>query len=494
MSEVKLEQLVRCFEGITPCAIATASLDGTPNITYLSQVYYVDEKHVALSRQFFNKTQQNLEQNPRACLEFYDPLSFQAYRARLRYDHSETSGPLFEAMAARIEAIATHTGMAGIFKLIAADVCEVTSLERREGFLKPGSDPARLSTVPGVMTELRGLQLVSDHINRARDTDELLTSALKALDELFGLSFSMVLLPDESGERLVTIACHGYGQGGIGAEVEVGKGLIGTVAATRRLLRVGGLGHELRYGRAIRSRILDLGGDARLSPEIPLPGLVDAESQLALPLLVGDELVGVLVVESRDNQAHRLWHESFLQVLANQIASGIVRLRQHDEDEAWRESSPAERTKRPVAPLTPPSSPPASSPTAASPASDVATSGAPSPTAAGAGKARKFLFFRNDECVFVDGEYLVRNVPGKILWKILNEHASAARTQFTNRELRLDPTLGLPPIKDNLESRLILLRKRLAAKCPDIRLVPTQRGRFQLELDCAIELRERDHG
>jgi hypothetical protein len=465
---------VRCFEGITPCAIATASLDGTPNVTYVSQVHYVDSTHVALSRQFFNKTQQNLEQNPRACLEFYDPLTFHAYHARIRYLHSETSGPLFETMSARIQAIATQTGMAGIFRLIAADVCEVTSLRRVDGFLMPGAEMARMSTLPGVMTELRGLQLVSDRINRARDTEELLQTALAALDEYFGLAHSMVLLPDEQGERLVAIASRGYGDSGIGAEVSIGTGLIGTVASTRRLLRVGGLGHELRYGRAIRGRVRDLGGDGLLSPEIPLPGLVDAESQLALPMLVGDELVGVIAFESRDNLAHRLWHESFLQVLANQIAIGIDRMRQQEEDDEQARDSNAttQRTSEPR--VTPQAA-------AAAPATQ-------------RDRVRKFLFFRNDDCVFVDGEYLVRNVPGKILWKILNENANGARTQFTNRELRLDPTLGLPPVKDNLESRLILLRKRLAEKCPDVRLVPTQRGRFSLELDCAIELAERDHG
>jgi hypothetical protein len=458
MSQVRLETLVRCFEGITPCAIATADPDGVPNITYLSQVYYIDNQHVALSRQFFNKTHANLQRNPVASLQFYDPLTFHAYQAQIRFDHSETEGPIFDAMAARIQMIATHTGMTGIFKLISADVCEVTELERVDQFLMPGAENVRLSHVPGVMTELRGLQLISDRINRADNIDQLLSVALASLEEFFGLHHIMVLLPDESEQKLVTIASRGYGASGVGAEVAIGKGLIGTVAATRKLMRSSGLSQDLRYGRAIRSRVKDLGGDSLLTPEIPLPGLANAASQLALPMLVGDELIGVIVFESESSLAMRLWHESFLQVLANQIAIGIDRLREEDERE------PAPMPRESIA--------------------------APAPM----GRARKFMFFRNDDCVFVDGEYLVRNVPGKILWKLLNEYQRGQRTQFTNRELRLDPTLGLPAVKDNLESRLILLRKRLVEKCPEVRLVPTERGRFALELACPIELDEREHG
>jgi len=230
----------------------------------------------------------------------------------------------------------------------------------------------------------------------------------------------------------------------------MGEGLIGTVAREKRLLCISGLEAEMRYGRTIRRE------SGAVTPEVPLPGLCDAQSALVIPLTIGDRLVGVIAAEDRDPIRFGEWHEAYLEIIANQIALGIDRMLEADvEDEAEIPTQhPALRTQHSAV-------------------------------------RRTVTYYKNDDCVFVDGEYLIRNVPGRILWKLLRDWERDGRTEFSNRELRLDPGLGLPPIKDNLESRLILLRRRLDEKCPDVRLVPTARGRFALRVEGKVELVER---
>jgi hypothetical protein len=118
------------LENGIPAAMVTCSADGVPNATVISQVYYVDESHAALSFQFFNKTIRNVRENPRAHVTVHDIRGRACWTLDLAFERSETEGTVFDAMDMQIEAIASATGMSGIFKLRAADIYRVLRVER----------------------------------------------------------------------------------------------------------------------------------------------------------------------------------------------------------------------------------------------------------------------------------------------------------------------------------------------------------------------------
>jgi hypothetical protein len=113
---------------------------------------------------------------------------------------------------------------------------------------------------------------------------------------------------------------------------------------------------------------------------------------------------------------------------------------------------------------------------------------APPPVAAVQGAPLTIRHFAADHSVFIDNDYLIKGVAGAIFWKLLRDHAEAGRSDFTNRELRLDPALKLPDISDNLEARLILLQRRLAERSAFLAIEKTGRGRFRLNVSRPLKL------
>jgi hypothetical protein len=129
---VRLPDEIRpALDNGVPAVMVTCSAAGVPNTTVISQVYYVDPTHVALSFQFFNKTIRNVRENPRAYVVVQDLRRLVNWILELEFERSETEGPVFEAMDMQIEAIASATGMSGIFKLRAADIYRVHSVEKQ---------------------------------------------------------------------------------------------------------------------------------------------------------------------------------------------------------------------------------------------------------------------------------------------------------------------------------------------------------------------------
>ena len=122
-------EMLPSLQGALPSALATKDEAGVPNISYVSQVYYVDENHVAVSNQFFSKSIRNLHNTGIGTINVIRPDNLKSWYLQLRYKETQKSGDLFENMSMQLEAIASMMGMENVFKLKAAEIFEVTGVE-----------------------------------------------------------------------------------------------------------------------------------------------------------------------------------------------------------------------------------------------------------------------------------------------------------------------------------------------------------------------------
>jgi hypothetical protein len=450
---VRLQDIASAFEGVLPSPISTCSKEGVPNTTYLSIVHLIDESHVALSVQFFNKTRRNILENPRAQVIVVTPETTDQYRMELEFERTETAGPLFERVRVKLDAVASQSGMQDVFRLRGVDVYRVIACCPivRPQAARVDADPNALATVTQFMARLAA----------CGDLDSLLATALEQLDALFGHVQSFIMVRDESGKRLYTVASHGFAESGVGSEVVVGEGLIGTAAARAIPLRTTNFARERVLSRAVREELTRIGDAGRLAREIPLPGLADAKSQLAIPLEARGEVLGVLCLQSEAAGRFLAHDESRMQLLARHLAVCMI---------AVGFAGGAEPAAAPAS---------SSMPVVAQHAPGTATDGA----------GITVRYFPSDDSVFIDDAYLIKGVPGRIFQKLLQLYLEQHRQEFTNREIRLDPSLKLPEFQDNLEARLILLRRRLEERTDVVRLDHVGRGRQRLSVLRPVRLK-----
>jgi adenylate cyclase len=440
---VPLESIASCFEGVVPSSICSCSREGTPNLTYLSIVHLLDARHVGLSYQFFNKTRKNILENPRAQVLVVSPETSGQYRLDLRYERTETEGPTFERMKIRLDAVASQSGMSRVFKLRGVDVFEVLDC-------RPASPEFR-AEVARKTDFLPELDSFTERLSACGDLDSLLTAALDALATLFGCPHSFVLFPDEEGKRLYTGASHGFEPSGVGSEVPIGEGMFGVAAQRRVAVRTTTMTRDLILARAVRSAIESSGERALLEKEIPLPGLANVQSQLILPLVARDKLQGVLCLQDQAPGRFLATDERVLQIAARHLAVAMSNVR--------LDLPPSRKVA-------------------------LRRKGALSK------RSSVVKHYKSDDSIFIDDAYLIKGIPGRLLWKLLQAFVGTGRMEFTNKEIRLDAGLRLPDIKDNLETRLILLRRRLDDRCDFLKLVHAGRGQLRLEVQRKLTLEE----
>ncbi|MBT3322221.1 MAG: GAF domain-containing protein [Anaerolineae bacterium] len=169
----------------------------------------------------------------------------------------------------------------------------------------------------------RSLQLqTAAEVGRAtatfRERNELLDEAVKLISSRFNFYHAGIYLLDEKNEYAILEATNS----------EAGKGLL----AQKHRLAIGGnsiVGNVASQQKAHLA--LDTGEDAFYLGSEDFP---ETRSEMALPLLVRDNLLGVLDVQSKRKSAFTVEDIAVLQILADQIAVSIDNAQlfaQHDE-------------------------------------------------------------------------------------------------------------------------------------------------------------------
>jgi DNA-binding NtrC family response regulator len=180
-------------------------------------------------------------------------------------------------------------------------------------------------------TEFEILQRVSSAITSTLDLEEIYDVALRTMDELFEFHHANILLVEPGGEMLAVVASHGYENQAMGGRVRIGAGVIGIVAQRRKILHVSNLGQKRAYAAAQRQQMMKSGRGAELGDAVPVPGLASAESQIAIPLLIRGELIGVFSIESPVRRTFSEHDRGLVSIVANQIASAIKNAKLYEE-------------------------------------------------------------------------------------------------------------------------------------------------------------------
>jgi adenylate cyclase len=328
---------------------------------------------------------------------------------------------------------------------LGSDVYRILDIEQVPG--------PTLAPPPPPVNYLTALRRATQRLAGCGNLECLVETAMDCLVSEFGIDHLMLLMHDEGRGRLYTLASRGYSASGIGSETPVGAGVIGICARERTPIRIGFMSSEYAYGRTVRDSIATDGDGDALETAIPLPGLPEAASQMAVPITAIGHLLGVLYIESVADLHFGYDDEDALVAFAAQLGLAILH-HQHADDPG---DEPAVTEEQPL------------------PA---------------AGRALTVRHFAANDSIFVDDDYLIKGVAGAILWVLLTDFAERRRTSFTNKGLRVDPRIRLPGVSDNLEARLVLLQRRLAERDAGIRLAKTGRGRFAIAVQRPLQLIE----
>src|ERR1700676_3318611 len=153
---------------------------------------------------------------------------------------------------------------------------------------------------------------VSREVTSILDREELLRRVAECIKKIVNYDVFSVMLWNEQTQLLESIYSRRCGDSlPARMRIPLHKGLTGTAAGERRVLRINDVTDDARY--------------IRCESGVPV------RSELVVPLLMQDRLIGVLDLESSEPHAFTLEHERMLSTLGSYVAIALENARLYEE-------------------------------------------------------------------------------------------------------------------------------------------------------------------
>src|SRR3984893_2574308 len=177
------------------------------------------------------------------------------------------------------------------------------------------ADPVPQSLLVSYPEQAKTLKLlyeVSRELTSILDREELLRRVAESVKKIVDYDVFSVMLWNEQAQLLESVFAMRCNDS-IAARLRLPlhHGLTGTAAGERRILRINDVTEDPRYIRCETG--------------------VEARSELVVPLLMQDRLIGVLDLESTEPHAFTLEHERMLSTLGSYVAIALENARLYEE-------------------------------------------------------------------------------------------------------------------------------------------------------------------